>query len=207
MPLFDAPPEAVDRVYAASLFELAEAQGGEDRLKEVVAEFDDIVELAKAQPEFSEFLSSRILGIDDRAASLRKIFENSGMSPLVLHFLLVLNSKGRLARLLSVIAAYAEMVDSKFGRIEVNVYTKDALDQSMIDHIRQTLQSSLGREPVVYAYTEAGMLGGVKMQIGDRLFDDSLRTQIRNMSDLFKDHGAAMMRTNAGRAIDDQQSA
>lgn len=203
MPLFDSPPEAVDRVYAASLFELADAQGGEDRLKEVVAEFDDIVELAKAEPSFSEFMSSRILGVEDRAASLKKIFENSGLSPLVLHFMLVLNQKGRLLRLLSVIAAFAEMVDSKFGRIEVNVYTRESLDQGMIDHIRQALHSSLGREPVVYAYTEPGMLGGVKMQIGDRLFDDSLRTQIRNMADLFKDHGAAMMRTNADRAIDE----
>ena len=207
MPLFDSPPEAVDRVYAESLFELADAEGGEQRLKDVVAEFDDIVELVKQNPEFSEFLSSQILPTDDRDRSLRTIFDNSGLSPLVLHFLLVLNQKARLSRLLSVITAFAEMVDQKFGRIEVNVYTRQAVDQQTVDHIRQTLLQSLGREPVVYAYTDPSMLGGVKMQIGDRLFDDSLRTQIRNMSELFKNEGAALMRTRAENAIDDAASA
>ena len=202
MPLFDAPPAAVDRVYAESLYEMADAEGGEARLKDVVAEFDDIVELAKANPQFSEFLSSQILPTEDREKSIRTIFNGSGLSPLVLHFMLVLNRKGRLARLLSVIAAFAELVDQKFGRIEVNVYTRTAVDQQTIDHVRETLQRSLGREPVVYAYTDPSMLGGVKMQIGDRLYDDSLRTQVRNMSELFKNEGATLMRTNADKAID-----
>lgn len=203
MPLFDAEPEAVDRVYAETLYELADAEGGEHRLKDVVAELDDIVELTKQDPRFSEFLSSRILGTEERAASIRKIFDGSGLSPLVLHFLLVLNSKGRLARLLSIISAFSEEVDRKFGRIEVNVYTKSSVDQHTLDHIKQTLHNSLGREPVVHAYTDPTMLGGVKMQIGDRLYDDSLRTQVRNMTELFKTDGATRMRTHAQNAIQD----
>ena len=207
MPLFDAPPEAVDRVYAEALFEMAEAAGGEERLKAIVAEFDELIELTRDDPRFSEFMASRILPSEDRARSLETIFADSGLSPLVLHFMLVLNQKGRLSRLLSVIAAFEEMVDQRFGRIEVNVYTREALDQQMIDHIKERLHKSLGREPVVYGYTDPTMLGGVKMQIGDRLYDDSLRTQIRNMSELFKNEGTTRMRTRADAAVDDTQSA
>jgi hypothetical protein len=47
------------------------------------------------------------------------------------------------------------------------------------------------------------MLGGVKMQIGDRLFDDSIQTRLRNMTELLKKDGASLMRSNAQQAIDD----
>ena len=35
--------------------------------------------------------------------------------------------------------------------------------------VRERLQKALGREPIVHPYTDNSMLGGVKMQIGDRL--------------------------------------
>jgi F-type H+-transporting ATPase subunit delta len=203
MPLFESPPEAVDRVYAASLFELAEAEGGQPKLEEVAAELEEFVELTRQQPELSEFLSSRIVAVDKREASLNRMLGDGRVSDLILRFLLILNRKQRLMRFLTIVAAYQEMVQERFGRVEVDVYTRHGLNQEQIDDIRERLRSAIGREPVVYDYTDPNMLGGVKMQIGDRLFDDSIQTRLRNMTELLKKDGASLMRSNAQQAIDD----
>jgi len=203
MPLFESPPEAVDRVYAASLFELAEAEGGQPRLEEVAAELEEIVELTRQQPEFSEFLSSRIVAVDKREASLKAMLGDGKVSDLILRFLLILNRKQRLMRFLTVVAAYQEMVQERFGRVEVDIYTRHPLAAEQQESITNRLRDAIGREPVVYAYTDPTMLGGVKMQIGDRLFDDSIQTKLRNMTELLKKDGATLMRSNAERAIDD----
>ncbi len=194
MPLFESPPEAVDKVYAKSLFELAEAEGGRSRLESLAAELDEFVELTRAESQLSEFLSSRILGADHRAKSLGAMFEGR-ISDLLLRFLQVLNRKERLSRLLSIVAAYEEMVQEKFGRIEVNVYTREPISADQIASIKARLETATGREPVIYPYTVPGMIGGVKMQIGDRLFDDSIQTSLRNMTELIKEDGAAAIRT------------
>lgn len=194
MPLFESPPEAVDKVYARSLFELAETEGGRERLESLASELDEFVEITRAEAQLSEFLSSRILATKDRAGSLSTMFEGR-ISDLLLRFLQVLNRKERLNRLLSIVAAYQEMVQEKFGRIEVNVYTREPISADQIASIKARLEVATGREPVIYPYTVPSMIGGVKMQIGDRLFDDSIQTSLRNMTELIKDDGAAVIRT------------
>lgn len=194
MPLFESPPEAVDKVYARSLFELAESEGGRNRLESLSAELDELVELTRAEPQLSEFFSSRILATEDRRDSINAMF-NGTLSDLLLRFLQILNRKERLSRLLSIVAAYEEMVQEKFGRIEVSVYTREAISADQIAQIKARLEVATGREPVIYPYTVPGMIGGVKMQIGDRLFDDSIQTSLRNMSELIKEDGAAAIRT------------
>ena len=202
MPLFETPPEAVERVYAASLFELAEAEGGQMRLEDLSAELDEVVELSRNEEKLGELLSSRIVAVDKRAASLKAIFGEGKISDLLLRFMLVLNEKGRLMRLLTIVSAYQEMVQAKFGRIEVDIYTRHPLSQEQKDAIRDRLHQAVGREPIVYAYTDSSMLGGVKIQIGDRLFDDSIKTKLRNMTELFERDGVALMRSRADNALE-----
>jgi len=207
VPLFESPPEAVDKVYAKSLFELAEAEGGRERLESLASELDEFVELTRAEAQLSEFLSSRILGTDERAGSLKVMFDGR-ISDLLLRFLHVLNRKERLSRLLSIVAAFEEMVQEQFGRIEVNVYTRESISAEQIASIKSRLEVATGREPVIYPYTLPGMIGGVKMQIGDRLFDDSIQTSLRNMTELIKEDGAAAIRTKpSSRFLTDDTNA
>ncbi|MCA9292673.1 MAG: ATP synthase F1 subunit delta [Phycisphaerales bacterium] len=202
MPLYEAPPEAVDRVYAESVFELAQAEGGRERLESLSGEFDELVELTRQSAELSEFLASRILSIAEREKSLDKMFKGQ-VSNLLLNTLQVLNRKERLMRLLSVVAAFQEMVQEKFGRIEVDVYTRSPLPADQLERIRTHLKTALQREPVLYSYTDPAMIGGVRMQIGDRLFDDSVRSQLRSMAERLKRDGITRVRAAADRAFED----
>ncbi|MGP1345900.1 MAG: ATP synthase F1 subunit delta [Phycisphaerales bacterium] len=203
MPLYESPPEAVDKVYAKSLFELAEGEGGRERLESLNGELDELVELTRSHADLSEFLSSRIIGTEERRGSLDTIFGGGRVSPLLLRFLQVLNSKDRLNRLLSIIAAYDQMVQERFGRIEINVYTRHPLAEDQKSSLAQRLQRAVGREPVLYAYTDETMIGGMKMQVGDRLIDASIRTQLRAMKELMSGEGSTLMRERFDRAVED----
>src|SRR4051812_21249082 len=122
MPLIESQPDALSQVYARSLFELAEAKGGRPTIESSQAELEDILELARGDARFSEFLASRVLPVGERSASLEKIFSGR-ISDLVLRFLQVLNEKGRLGHLPAVAAAYDGLVQKNFGRVEVDLYT------------------------------------------------------------------------------------
>lgn len=202
MPLTDAPADALAEVYARSLFELAEAKGGQAAIESAQGELEEILELARADQRFSEFLASRVLPVGQRSASLEKIFAGQ-VSDLVLRFLQIMNEKGRLSHLPSVVAAYDTMVQHKFGRVEVDVYTAAPISPDELRSIRDQLQKALGREPIIRPYTDNGMLGGVKLQIGDRLIDGSLATQLRKLRDRLATEGSAELRARAERLMDD----
>jgi F-type H+-transporting ATPase subunit delta len=196
MPLTQSPPDALARIYAVSLFELAQAEGGQARIEEVSDELESILGLAQSDFAFGEFLASRILSAEAREESLKKIF-NGRISDLTLRFLLVLNKKDRLRHLPSIAAAYDEQVQRAFGRVEVDVYTASEIGPEEVAMIKARLHAVLNKEPVIHTYTEPAMIGGIKMQIGDQLIDASIASGLRKMRDQLNTHGLAEIRSRA----------
>lgn len=201
MPLTESPPDALARTYARSLFELAQERGGQAAIESTLAELEDILELARSDAKFSEFLSSRILPAKSRAESLRKIFAGRA-SDIVLNFLLVLNEKGRLGHFIPIVGAFDELVQETFGRVEVDVYTASPISPQELSMIQDRLRQALGKEPIVHPYTDGSMIGGLKLQIGDQLIDASVATSLRKLRDRLSAEGAAQLRARAERLID-----
>lgn len=201
MPLIDAAPDALARTYAQSLFELAEQQGGAAGTEEILGELEDILELARTEAKFGEFLSSLILPARKRKATLKTIF-GGRVSGLTLNFLLVLNDKERLSHLPTIVSAYERMVQEAFGRVEVDVYTPAPIDQHQLADIRSRLQTVLKREPVMHAYVDESMIGGIRVQIGDQLIDASVATRLRKMREKLTQNAAALIRSRADGLIE-----
>lgn len=201
MPLSEAQPDALAEVYARSLFELAEAKGGQANIESIGGELEALLELARSDAKFGEFLASRVLPVADRARSLDAIFKGR-IADLTLRFLHILNEKGRLYHLPAIAAAYDAVVQKRFGRVEVDVYTAGTLTSDEHREVKDELQKALGREPVVHHYSEPAMIGGIKLQIGDRLIDASLATQLRRMREQITTSGGAELRARAERLID-----
>ncbi|MFM9994186.1 MAG: ATP synthase F1 subunit delta [Phycisphaerales bacterium] len=202
MPLIETPPDALADVYAKSLYRLADEAGGHEAVGGALDELEAVMELARGDARFGEFLASRVLSVKDRARSLKAIFDGR-IDPRTLRFLQVLNLKGRLSHLPAIVAALDRLVQEKFGRVEVDVTTAAPMSADDLRSITARLQTALGREPVVHPYTDVSMIGGVRIQIGDRLIDASVATGLRRMRDTIADAGAARLRDRAERIIDD----
>jgi F-type H+-transporting ATPase subunit delta len=201
MPLSEPHTNALAEVYARALYDLADEKGGQATVEETSGELEAVVELTRTDAKFGEFLASPAVSVADRAKSLDTIFKGR-LADLTLRFLQILNEKGRLYHLPAIAAAYDSIVQQKFGKVEVDVYTADAMGSDELREIREQLQRALGREPVVHNYVEPSMIGGVKLQIGDRLIDGSIATQLRRVKDQILTQGSSKLRSDAERMID-----
>jgi F-type H+-transporting ATPase subunit delta len=193
MPLIETQPDAVARTYARSLYELADAAGGRARVEEVMGELEEILDLARGNGAFGEFLASRSVSSEARGASLDRIFRGR-VTDLTLRFLLILNEKGRIGSLPAIAAAFDSLVQERFGRIEVDVVTAAPIDAAASLSLRERLARALRKEVVLHAYTEPAMIGGVKFRIGDQLIDASVATRLRRMRDKIDAAGGAALR-------------
>ncbi|MBX3353884.1 MAG: ATP synthase F1 subunit delta [Phycisphaeraceae bacterium] len=202
MPLHEGQPDAVARLYAASLFEVAEAKGGQTNIENLGAQLGDIVELARADARFAEFLSSKILAVKDRRASIKKMFEGKA-DPIIVNLMLVLNDKERLGHLGVIARAYDEIVQARFGRVEVDVITVHPVDDDQMESLKNKLQAKLGKEPVLHRYHDPSMIGGLKLRVGDQLYDASVQTRLRRLRERLSTQGAAAMKAQIGRLIED----
>lgn len=203
MPMIETQPDALARLYATSVFEIAQEQGGQQAIEEVASELTEILELARADARFGEFLSSRIVPATKRRDSLERIFKGR-VSDLTLKFLLILNDRDRLVNLGAVVAAYDEAVQERFGRVEVDLYTAAPVDRAAVERITGTLRRILGKDPVVHPYTDESMLGGLRVRVGDQLIDASLSTRLRRMRERLAGPGAAAARAQSERIIENK---
>jgi F-type H+-transporting ATPase subunit delta len=194
--------DALAQVYARSLFELAEEAGGRDKIVEVAEELAQTCELARGDQAFAGLLASPIIDRGKRAESLRRIFHGK-ITDLALRFLLVLNDRGRLGHLESIADAYDQLVHEEFGRVEVDVFTPSPLETAQVETLRQQVASALGKEPVLYSYTDQAMIGGLKLRIGDQLVDGSVSSRLRRLRQDMLSSGGPALRDRVEQIIEE----
>ncbi|MCZ6836723.1 MAG: ATP synthase F1 subunit delta [Planctomycetota bacterium] len=193
--------DALAQIYARSLYELAEAAGGQEKIVEIEDELEQICELARADQVFREFLTSPIIDVKRRAEAMHRIF-NDRITDLALRFLLVLNAKGRAGHLESISTGYSQLVQAAQGRVEVDLYTPGPLGDEQVQSIKQRIQQAIGKEPVLHRFTDPDMLGGLKLRIGDQLIDGSVATRIRRMRQNLMSSGSTDLRESFDRIVD-----
>ncbi len=198
--------DALSAVYARSLYELAEEAGGRDKILEIADEIEQVCELARGDRGFREFLGSPIIDRSRRADALRGIFRER-VTDLMLRYLLVLNDRGRLGHLEAIGDAYTRLVQEAFGRVEVDVFTPGALEPDQVETLKQRIQTILGKEPVMYTYTEPAMIGGVKLRIGDQLIDGSVASRLKHIRRQFLSSGGSAVREQFDRILDEGDEA
>ena len=71
------------------------------------------------------------------------------------------------------------MVQEAWGRIEVDAWTAVSLDADSQKLLSSRLHEILGKEPVLHAWTDASLIGGIKIRIGDTLVDGSVAARLK----------------------------
>ena len=168
--------QAAASIYADSLLQLAD----EAKQAEAIGEELAVCRLWKSEPAFASMMRSAAIDDDARRESLRKIFTGK-LNPLTLNLLLVLNERGRSMILPSVCDAYRRRLAAKMNQQTVNVTTAVALDDAQRKQLAAEVRRLSGKEAVFFEKVEPDLLGGMTVQIGDRLYDTSVRRRLRRL--------------------------
>ncbi len=201
MPMIDTPPDALCEVYAVSLHDLALKKGGAELVRSVTEEVNALVDLARRDARFGEFLSSRIIPSKQKQQSLKTILAGK-CQEMTLNFLMVLAENERLPRLPGIAAALREIVETAAGRVDVTVTTAQALSEGEIANLRERLKAKMtSGDPVIKAYTNPAMIGGIRLQVGDKLYDASVQTKLRQLREQLSVNGLPTVRAAIGRIV------
>jgi F-type H+-transporting ATPase subunit delta len=193
----NAQTDTLARIYARSLFDLADEAGGRDKILEVADELEQICEMIRSNAAFGEYLDSPVIDTARRALGVRTIFTDR-ITDLVVRFLLVLNTNGRLSRIESIHTAYDELVQEAWGRVEVDVWTAMPLADEQRQELSARLHEILGKEPVLHAWTDETLIGGIKIRIGDRLIDGSVAARLKQFERTLRLNGNRLISEKPG---------
>ena len=173
--VLDQEGRHLGRIYAEALQAAAEQRGQGD---DILGELDALVGDAFVQsPALETYLGSRAVSQEDKEAALRKALSGR-CSDLFLDYLLVLNRHDRLDQLRAVHQTYRDLRDRRNKRARVAVRTAVALADDQRQRLADELRADLGQEPILDVTVDPSLLGGLVVQVGDRVYDSSVRTQL-----------------------------
>jgi F-type H+-transporting ATPase subunit delta len=171
----DVTAQRVARVYAESLIKAAEKQGAAD---EILDELESLIQdVFRREPLFETFLTSYAVNRKVKATTLRSAFQDRA-NKLLFNFLMVLNAHDRLPLLRPILSAYRELNDERARRMRVKVRTAAPLPEDQRERLSQELRATFHREPILEERVVPELLGGLTVQVGDWLYDASVRTRL-----------------------------
>jgi F-type H+-transporting ATPase subunit delta len=174
----DVRAERIAKVYAESLYAAAQKAG---QLDQVLEEYESLVrDVLQADPRLSVLFSSAAIGRYARADALAKAFKDRA-NPTLYAFLQVLNSHERLELLRPIARALRELYEERARRVRVFVVSAVPLSEDEVTRIANGVRTSMKLEPIMVPSVDPSLLGGVKIRVGDRQYDASVRTRIENL--------------------------
>jgi len=174
----DVSLQRIGKVYAEALLGAALKRG---EAENILAEFDRLErDVRGTSPLMAAFFSSGVVSRNKKAKAIRDAFTNRA-SELLTNFLLVLNDHDRLDLLRVIHTAYRELLEERAGRMRVQVLSAVPLLAEQAEKLRRELRETIYREPVLEPKVDPDLLGGMIVQLGDWVYDGSVRTRLQQL--------------------------
>lgn len=161
--------------YAKALFSLAR---DERRIREVRQEIENLRTLLLEHAPLRDALLTPLHPLEQRKAVLAALAARLGTSPLLRNFLSFLVDQRRLVQFEAIRDEFARLADEDAGLMTARVVSASPLDERRRDRLRRALSQRTGREVRLEVEVDPSLIGGAVAQVGDLVFDGSLRTQL-----------------------------
>lgn len=165
----------VGQRYAQALFELAQHGGA---LEAVLADLTGLKALIAESKDLSRLIDSPAFTSEDKRKGLEAVAAKAGFAPLTVKFLGLLAENRRAGALIPAINAFQRLYDRHRGVVSAQVTTAVKLTAGQLVGVQKALAQALGKEPEITTAVDPEILGGIKVKVGSRLYDASLKTKL-----------------------------
>lgn len=169
---------AVAKRYARALFEVAKERGNIDAIE---VDLKGIVDAVQTSAELTAFLTHPQVTVEAKKELLTSVFEGK-IATESLHFLLVLIDNERDSDLAGIYSYFVTMANDERGIADAIVTTAKPLTTEEQAELARKFGASIGKTLRVETVVDPSIMGGVVVQIGDRLYDGSIKSKLEHFA-------------------------
>lgn len=156
--------------YAKSILDLANEQKCIDA---ILADMNTFIATVASNKELRNLLSSPIINGDKKMSVLKSVFEK-GFQALTISFFAIVIRKKRENLLVDIAKNFVAQYNEMHHIATATVKSAIALSEQALNEIKSHIELQTGKKVSLSTKVEADLIGGVVVQIGDRLFDASI---------------------------------
>jgi F-type H+-transporting ATPase subunit delta len=173
----------VAKRYAKALYSAAVDKG---ITLEVEEQLKTVVEVLHFDQEVKRFILAPRVSQSDKLNVLRTALQDK-VSPTVLNTVVLLVERGRTDIFADLLETYIKIEGDALGIGDATVYSTYSLSQEEQDSVAAEFSQLTGRKIRVTNVVDKSLLGGLKVLIGDTLYDGSLSGKLERLEKSFND--------------------
>lgn len=171
--------------YGNAMFELAaESKALAKTEKELLA----LTKMLAASPALAEAAASPLVGAQEKAALFADLAKKAKFSKLTANFLGVVCENGRAGELSDMVNAYMAQSAAAKGHVRASATTAIAMTATQKKNLSASLKNTLGHNVELETDVDPDLLGGLIVQVGSRMYDSSLKTQLNGLKLAMKEN-------------------
>ncbi len=139
-----------------------------------------IDQLVKREKVFHAFFYTQRIKPAEKV-NILKLVTGDLINPVVYEFFALLAERNEYHMFISVAIVYAKLQKESLNQIDVTTYSIERIDDHIISNIVQGIEKSTGKNVELRKYTDKKLLGGLKLRVGNTIFDGSIANQMAKM--------------------------
>jgi F-type H+-transporting ATPase subunit delta len=170
--------------YATALFELALESNAVDQVAADLRRFDAMV---AESPDLTRLVRSPVFSADEQAKALIAVLAKAEIKGVAANFLRIIAQNRRLFAVREMIRGFNRLVAKHKGEVTAEVTVAEALNDARMAEVRDALKSVTGKDVTIDVTVDPSIIGGLKVKLGSRMVDASLRTKLNSIKFAMKE--------------------
>jgi len=155
-----------------------------NKAKEIGEELKNLRAFLLDYPEVLRALQSPVYPPEVKLEILQEILKYFTVDPEVERFLKILIERRRIQLLEEIVAMYQALLDEELGIARGEVITAYPLLEEERKELEETLKGVLKKEVILEARVDPEIIGGLKIKIGDYVWDGTLKSQLEKFREI-----------------------
>ncbi|EGD78424.1 hypothetical protein PTSG_09120 [Salpingoeca rosetta] len=163
--------------YAHALYSAAAKKNALDSVEKELTKFKGYTE---TDTKFNTFLNNPVITRSQKTKVIQDVLKKQKFSDITVNFFAALAENNRLTHSVDVIEAFGKLMAATRGEVAATITSAEALSAKHKKALEKALDGFLksGQKFNLNYQVDGALLGGVVVEMGDRIIDMSVKTQI-----------------------------
>ena len=160
---------------------LVDSASDERELSGVRADVESFFEKVSGSDELRDVLLSTVFSTEEKKAVLGDFLNTVSSLDITKRFFLLALEMDKIPALLGSRESVLTRLEEAAGKVTAEVTSARDLSPEDIERLSAALRVATGKTVEVSLSVDSSMIGGIKAQVGDRIYDNSVRTQLERI--------------------------
>ena len=165
----------IARPYAEALFQVASSQDLKAWNEQLAA-----LALVAGDSQLRQFADNPKVG-NDQVFQVMSAASKQTLLPGVQNFLREVIANGRLSALPAMVQQFHDLANAASGVSDAHIYSAFPIEPAQLADVVASLEKRFGRKLQANVELEPGLIGGIRVVVGDEVLDTSVKARLERM--------------------------